>query len=197
MLVAAGLFASAAASATLGAQASTIPTIAGVSRGSRVRVATRDAEPFVATLARDAGDTLVVELPSGASLALPQARITRLEVSGGVQRRTWQGAGVGLLAGAGVGAIVGLATYHRSDCGDSQVGQAIVCPLIDGVSREVTVYADALLIGAAGSVIGALVGHAGHEKWIPVSLPRVGEVHARLGVRRVAKSIGVGAALEF
>ena len=53
-----------------------------------------------------------------------------------MRRRTWQGAGVGLLAGAGVGAIVGLATYRRSDCGNSEVGQVIVCPLIDGVSRQ-------------------------------------------------------------
>jgi len=172
-------------------------TIAGVSAGSRVRIATPDAVPFVGTLVRGSEDTLVVELPSGSSLALPQARVTRLDVSGGVRRRTWQGAGIGFLAGAGVGAVVGLATYRRSDCGESAIGQGIVCPLLDGVSREVTLYGDALLIGAAGSIIGALVGHVGHETWIPVSVARAGDIRPRITVVRVARATGLGVTLAF
>ena len=118
-------------------------------------------------------------------------------MSGGIQRRTWQGAGIGFLAGAGVGAVVGLATYLRADCGDSAIGQAIVCPLIDGVSREVTVSGDALLAGSAAAIVGALIGHRGHETWVPVPLARVGDARARMNVRRVAGGVGIGAGFDF
>jgi hypothetical protein len=177
-------------------QSGSVP-VAGVSAGSRIRIGTSDAVPFVGTLVRGSADTLVVELPSGSSVALPQARITRLDVSGGIRRRTWQGAGVGFLAGAGAGTAVALATYRRSDCGDSEIGQGIICPWLDGISREATVIVDAALLGAAGTIVGALIGHVGHETWIPVSLTRVGEVRARIQVGRVARAVGIGAVLDF
>ena len=195
--LAAALIVAAGSVHVLSAQVAATGTSAVVIPGTRVRITMPGEAPFVGTLLRESADTLVAALPSGASLAVARPRITRLEVSGGVQRRTWQGAGVGLLAGATVGALVGFATYKRSDCGDSAIGQGIVCPLIDGVSREVTVYGDALLIGAAGSIVGALIGHAGHETWIPVSLPRVGALRARLGVERMARNVVIGGALEF
>jgi len=137
----------------------------------------------------------------GALVAVPFANTAidfpRLDVSGGIRRRSWQGAGIGFLAGAGVGAVVGLATYRRSDCGDSAVGQALVCPLIDGVSREVTVYGDALLIGSATAIVGALIGHRGHETWVPATVARVGDLRPRMEVRRVAGAVGLGATLDF
>jgi hypothetical protein len=187
----------AASVSALGAQESGGRSIAGVSAGSRVRIATPDAVPFVGTLVRGSADTLVVELPSGSSLALPQARITRLDVSGGVRRRTWQGAGIGFLTGAGVGTVVALATYRRSDCGDSAIGQGILCPWLDGISRQATVIVDGALLGTAGTIVGALIGHVGHETWIPVSVARVGASSARLTVRRVARSTGIGVAVGF
>jgi len=182
---------------SLGAQTVPSVTIAGVSAGSRVRIRTANEAPFVGTLLRSVGDTLLVELTDGASLEVPRQRITRLDVSGGIRRRSWQGAGIGFLAGAGVGAVVGLATYRRSDCGDSAVGQALVCPLIDGVSREVTVYGDALLIGSATAIVGALIGHRGHETWVPATVARVGDLRPRMEVRRVAGAVGLGATLDF
>jgi hypothetical protein len=195
--VAAALLACAASASSLAAQDAATVTIAGISEGSRVRIAAPGAAPFVGTLLRRVADTLVVELPSGASLALPQARIARLDVSGGVARHTWQGAGIGFLAGAGVGTVVALATYRRPECIDTAIVQGIVCPFLDDVSRQTTVMFDAALIGTAGTVVGALIGHVGHETWIPVSLPRVGDVRARIEVGRVARVVGIGAALDF
>jgi hypothetical protein len=195
--VAAVALACAACASSLGAQESGGTTSAGVSTGSRVRLATPEAAPFVGTLVRSGADTLVVELPSGASLALPQGRITRLDVSGGIRRRTGQGAGIGFLAGAGVGTVVGLATYRRSDCGDSAIGRGVFCPWLDGVSREATVIVDAALVGAAGTIVGALIGHVGRETWIPVSVGRVGAGGPRLTVGRVARATGIGVALDF
>ncbi len=188
----------------LGAQVAASGATAVVAPGARVRVTTGGEAPFVGTLLRENADTLVAELPSGASLAVARPRVARLEVSGGVQRRTWQGAGIGLLAGAAVGAAVGFATYTRTDCGDSELGQVIVCPLVDGFSRNVAVYGDALLIGAAGSIVGALIGHAGHETWIPVSVARVGTAEVQPGARRVGlvlpvarRAVGVGISAQF
>jgi hypothetical protein len=173
----------------IGAQGAPNGTIARVTPGSRVRITTPGDASFTGTLVRENADTIVAELASGASLAIPRTRIAQLDVSGGLRRHTWQGAGIGLLAGAGVGAIVGLATYRRSDCGDSKVGKVIVCPLIDGVSRDVTVYGDALLAGAAGTVLGALIGHVGHETWIPIARSQVGNLGAHVEMRRVALAL--------
>ena len=195
--VATTLLACSASIASLGAQQAASAPAFGVSAGSHVRIATPGAEPFVGTLLRASADTLVVELPSGSSLALPQARITQLDVSSGVRRHTWPGVAIGFLAGAGIGTVVALATYHRSDCGDSAIGQGIVCPLLDYASRDRTVLEDAALGVTAGTIVGALIGHVGRETWIPVSGARVGGVRARIEVRRVARLIGLGAALDF
>ena len=56
---------------------------------------------------------------------------------------------------------------------------------------------DAALIGAAGTILGALIGHVGHETWIPVSRARVGDLHPRMELRRVAGAVRIGAALDF
>jgi hypothetical protein len=186
----AAVFFACVASATLGAQESAAVAITGVSTGSRIRVATRDAQPFVGTLVRRAADTLVVELPSNALLALPQTRVTRLDVSGGIRRRTWQGAGIGFLVGAGAGTAIALATYHRATCIDSAIAQGLVCPFLDDVSHQTTVIVDASLIGAAGTVVGALIGHVGRETWIPVSLSSAHGVELQLGLRQGGASLG-------
>jgi hypothetical protein len=201
--VATALLLGATASAPLRAQATSGVTIGDVSTRARIRVATREAQSFVGTLLRRAADTLVVELPSGAALTIPEARLARLDVSAGVQRRTWQGAGIGFLAGAGIGSVVALATYHRTKCVDSAIAQGFVCPLIDDVSRQTTVIVDAALIATAGSIVGALIGHVGHETWIPVL---VADVHggAPSSAHRVGlalpisnRAIGLGVSAAF
>jgi hypothetical protein len=60
----------------------------------------------------------------------------------------------------------------------------------------VTVAADAALVGAAGAIVGALIGHAGKETWLPVELAsperRVGlSLGGTHGEARLGLSIGL------
>jgi hypothetical protein len=158
-----------------------------------VRVTAPAAGPVVGTLVRATSDSVRLELASGSSIGYPTVGISRLELSAGVQHRGWKGAGIGLLVGAGIGGVVGLATYRRTEC-DEPVLELLVCSFVDRTSREVTVIADAAMVGTVGAIVGALIGHTGRESWIRVPLPhegvRVGLVTATGGsTRRIA--IGV------
>jgi len=147
--------------------------------GARMRVTLPGTEPFVGTLLLATNDSVRIDLASGSAITLPTSRLTRLELSAGVQRHGWKGAGIGLLSGAAVGGVIGFATYRRSSCVPNALAQ-IFCDLIDRTSREVTVAGDAALAGTAGALVGALIGRVGHETWIPVSVARVSSVRVRL-----------------
>ena len=166
-----------------------------VAQGSRVRVSTPAAGRIVGTLLRAATDSVVIEVASGSSLAFPAAGVSQLELSTGVQRRGWKGAGVGLLVGASVGAAIGLATYRRTDC-DEPLLDAFVCSFVDRTSQQVTVIADAAMVGSVGAIVGALIGHAGHESWVRVPRPRDG---TRVGLTTSLRgsSRGLGIAIVF
>jgi hypothetical protein len=146
--------------------------------GSRVRVTVPSSEPFVGTLLAAPNDSVRVELASGSSITFPATGLTRLELSAGVQRHGWKGAGIGLLTGAVVGGAIGLATYRRPSCIPDPLAQ-VFCDLVDYTSRQVTVIADAALGGTAGALVGALIGHAGRESWVRV--PALGE-RTRVGL---------------
>ena len=158
--------------------------------GSRVRVTAPATGRFVGTLQQATDDSVRVELASGSSITLPTSRLTRLELSAGVQHHGWKGAGIGLLSGAAVGGAIGLATYRRPSCIPDALAR-IFCDLIDRTSREVTVAGDAALAGTAGAIVGALIGHVGRETWVTV--PSVGE-RAHFGLIDRAK-IGVRIAI--
>ena len=139
--------------------------------GARVRVTTPATGRFVGTVVSATADSVRVELAGGASMALPTPAITQLELSTGARRQGWRGAGIGLLVGAGVGGAIGLATYRRTQC-DDPILDAIVCSLVDQTSRSVTMISDATLGGAAGALVGALIGSVPHERWVRVPLER-------------------------
>jgi hypothetical protein len=166
-----------------------------VAPGARVRVSTPAAGRIVGTLLRATTDSVVVEVASGSSVAFPAGGISRLELSAGVQRHGWKGAGIGLLVGAGVGGVIGLATYRRTEC-DEPLLDLFVCSFVDRTSREVTVIADAAMVGTLGAVAGALIGHAARESWVRVPLlpegSRVGLMTATRGSRH-----GIAVAVAF
>jgi len=165
-----------------------------VAPGARVRVTTPATGRIVGTLVSATTDSLHIEVANGSSIAYPTVGISQIELSTGVQRRGWKGAGIGLLVGAGVGGVIGLATYRRTECGEPVLEQ-LVCSFVDRTSREVTVIADGAMVGTVGAIVGALVGHAGRESWVRVPLP--GGVRAGL-VRPIGRErIGIGFAGRF
>ena len=150
--------------------------------GSRVRVTSPTTGQVVGMLVRASPDSVRVELASGSSLLLPARAITRLELSAGVRRQGWRGAGIGLLVGAGVGGAIGLATYRKAECYDNPI-EGFLCDIVNRTSRSVTVVSDAALVGTAGAIVGALIGQVGRETWIRVPL-----LHDRTRVGVVGRS---------
>ena len=163
-----------------GAQASTHGASVDLLPGSRVRVTSPATGRLVGTLVAATDDSLRVALASGSSLSFPTAAVSGLELSAGVQRRAWKGAGIGLLIGAGVGGAIGFATYRRSECYDNAI-EGFFCDIVNRTSRSVTVMSDAALVGTAGGIVGALIGQVGRESWVAVSLLRD---RTRVGVVR-------------
>jgi hypothetical protein len=146
--------------------------------GSRVRVTAPATGRVVGTLLSATADSVRLEVTDGSSLALSTTSLSALELSAGVRRNAWRGAGIGLLVGAGVGGVVGLATYRRAECYDNPI-EGFFCDLVNRTSRSVTVVSDAALFGTAGAIVGAIVGQVGRERWVRVTLGRSG---VRVGI---------------
>jgi hypothetical protein len=138
-----------------------------VTAGSRVRVTAPATGRVVGTLLSATADSVQIELTGGSTLTLPKAGLSGLELSTGVRRNGWRGAGIGLLVGAGVGGVVGLATYRRAECYETAL-EGFFCDIVNRTSRSVTVISDAAMAGAAGAIVGALIGRVGRERWVRV-----------------------------
>jgi hypothetical protein len=161
------LVASAGLRAEASAQAATRGATVVLAPGARVRVTSSATGRIVGTLVPTGPDSIGVALGAGSSIVLSNAGISRVELSAGVRRQGWRGAGVGLLAGAGMGGVIGLATYRRTHCEDP-VLDVLVCSFVDRTSRSVTVIADAAIGGTVGAIAGALIGQVAREQWIRV-----------------------------
>jgi len=125
--------------------------------GARVRVSAPGilAGHYVGTILSRSRDTLQLGGPNAAPVSVPVNRITSLEVSRGKSRL--HGAGRGVLWGAPIGLVVGLASANSlEDCTDFGCG--------DASSGEREAYVLASTLGGAlwGAGIGALVGR---ERW--------------------------------
>ena len=152
-------------------QSTTHGASVGLAPGSRVRVTAPATGRLVGTLVSATADSVQVELTAGSSVTLPRTSLSALELSAGVRRQGWRGAGIGLLVGAGVGGVIGLATYRSVECYDNVV-EGFFCDLVNRTSRSVTVVSDAAMVGTAGAIVGALIGQVGHESWVRVPLLR-------------------------
>ena len=186
-LVAGALLAAARAPAMAAAQgASPAGTNVVVAPGSRVRVRSLGAAPRVGTLLDLGADSVAVRWAHGDSIRMPLADVDTLEVSRGLRRHTWRGVGLGLLAGAGVGFVMGYRSYDACE-------SATDC--IPWGGRGISAAAGAIVIGAAGAVVGGVIGSLLRtEAWKPVALgpQRVGLAFPSRGPRR-----GLGVAVAF
>ena len=141
---------------------------AGIDVGRRVRVTT----PGVPGRDRYAGRVVAVSADSltlhrdgaKAPSAIPFASITRLEVSRGRHPSGWRGAGIGLVAGAAVGTIVGVATYQekRGDC-----YLFVGCTADYREAKGISPSGGAILGAAGGMIVGTIVGRmVRSERWV-------------------------------
>lgn len=149
--------------------------------GARIRVHTRYI--YIGTLL--SLDTSALVLRRDAlrdTLRLPLATIGRLDVSTGKKSGAGRGAKLGLIVGAGVGAAVGLAAAE--DCSS----QDFVC-----FGPEV-IPAMAIVVGAMGAGLGALIGAASPiDRWEQVRVRPVG-----VGVAPLPRGhVGIGASIAF
>ena len=115
------------------------------------------------TVTSTGGERLTLDYRGqGTALELPFESVTRLEISQGGSSRGAsfvKGGGVGLLAGAAFGAVVGFAS-GGDDSGILQISASEMAAI------------GAAAFGALGMIIGAVVGLAtGGERWKEVSEP--------------------------
>ncbi len=129
---------------------------AQVRPGERVRV-THLWEKSVGTFLAWKADSLVME-SNRDTLAVPVDFVTRLDVRWGRKTNTGKGAGIGLLLGGVVGAVIGYASYE--EC----VPQGWFSCIGPDFGPEVG--------GLGGLVVGAIIGGSPEVRvvWLRVSL---------------------------
>jgi len=123
-----------------------------------------------------AGDTLRIRAQSsGAELAIPTASVAQGWVVEGRKGNFWAGAGIGLLAGALIGGVIG----STQELCIFECSPATLFGVIIGAP------AGALLGGAVGSQIQS-------DRWRPLSVNRLG-----LGVQPRLGAIGLRVSVAF
>ena len=170
-------------------------TVQSIATGTRVRI----TAPGALTPARQAGqllgihaDTLVL-LPDGgaASLTLPLAEVTGVEMSRRRHRATGTGILIGVLAGGATGGVIGAATYQESKPSE----------LIDPIGRSASAAAGGILGAVVGGVLGAFVGHAHQsDDWAKVPLAQRAAFFLspnHLKVTPARRGVGLSLGLRF
>jgi hypothetical protein len=115
--------------------------------GSRVRITEKASKPRAGTVVTASADSVVLKVDSaGQTATFSVAKISQLEVSRGIKGHAGNGVALGLLVGAGTGALVASLA-----CG----GGSTDC--YDGESGPVTLAA-AGLGAVVGMVTGAVIG---------------------------------------
>lgn len=135
--------------------------------GSRIRILSPSlgTNLQIGSVVSATSDTLVF-LPAKESFstAITAPNITSIEVAQGTHTRKLQGALLGLLLGAGAGAILASATYKPPKCASGDwcwdiLGQGGVTAL------------GGMLGSLVGVVAGTIVGARPTDTWVPVAVP--------------------------
>jgi hypothetical protein len=142
---------------------------ARVDAGSRVRIAAPvfGGKKRVATVVSVTSDSLVLRQSASTNYqSVAKSDITGLEVSRGTHTRKGKGALLGLLIGAGTGAIVGYASYRKPTCeGFSCIGN-----IYGPNSRGGTAALGAGVGGFLGAAVGTLLGMSATDSWVPATV---------------------------
>jgi hypothetical protein len=150
---------------------------ARVAPGARVRVTHPAEGTRVGTALAITDDLLFVRWSNDSdTVGVPLAEVTRLDVSDGRNtHRTLKRTGIGIVAGAGLGAIIGAVSTDKSQ------------PFI---TQGELAGVGALLVGTLGGLMGLVSGVLQSEPWQEVPLDR-----SRVGI--VATPGGHGTRLGF
>jgi hypothetical protein len=141
-----------------------------VAAGSRVRVVTPAFGKEEGTAVSVTQDALILRATGDTAYQpIPLAQVTKLDVSTGTYSRKGTFAGIGLLIGAGAGAIAGAASYPKPTC--DRRTQICFDKLVGPGSRRASAVVGGLLLGLIGAAVGAFVGADPIDKWAPVAVP--------------------------
>lgn len=139
-----------------------------IAAGTRVRILSPALgdQKQTGSVVSATSDTLVF-LPVKQSISMPIStpNIARIEVVRGTHSRKLVGALVGFVAGAGVGSLIGSATYKKPP---KCVGFCF--QMMD--ARSDAVIAGSVLGGLGGTIVGLVVGLRQSDTWVPVAVPR-------------------------
>ncbi|NUO64948.1 MAG: hypothetical protein HOQ12_06195 [Gemmatimonadaceae bacterium] len=139
--------------------------------GARVRLRLHSDPEYVyqGVLLAPVGDSVVVGVPGERALRIARPSVRQMQVGtrGSRTRSTFAGIGIGLVAGAAVGAMVGQATTRPDDFFGPELAAA-----------------GATLLGVVGGVTGGIVGYNRvGTRWRDVPLStRVGLRGARISI---------------
>ncbi len=114
-----------------------------------------------------------------AEVAIPTAYVTQVWVADGSRTHFWAGAGIGSLAGALIGGVIGWG-QHSADGG---WGWSLTCNTACGVALGA---ADGFLLGG---VVGALIKS---DRWRPVPVS-----HLRLSLEPQLDALGLKVSVAF
>ena len=130
-----------------------LPAVGEVVRASRAR-----QDDVSGVLLRVQSDVLVIATKRD-TVILDRASVRRLERAAGTRHRPLAGLAVGLLVGSAAGAIIGSTSYREEECSPD----TLMCLEF---GKSFTVASAAVVGGASGAVLGAVVGGlANFRRW--------------------------------
>lgn len=143
-----------------------------VSVGARIRSTAGTGWQGTGTVLEAGSDSLVVNSDAtGTPVVLRRADVGRLEIRDGERRSTLKGFAVGALAGAGVGAIIGLASGDQQ-CSSQYQAAGYDCASLK-TAPEIAVTAG-IFFGVLGGSAGAAAGFLRtSDNWVAVGANRV------------------------
>ena len=157
--------------------------------GQRVRVSSvARLKPVTGVVLASTRDSLLVRAePAGDTATFAVAQLSRLEVSAGSRTHRLRGAALGFGSGAVLGALVGVATYRKSDCRE----------FCFDFGPGADAAAGAVVLGTVGTVAGLLIGWRSSESWVPVADGSAPSVHVSIGPASGRRAMAMTASLRF